>query len=97
MYTLKPHNMIADEVRSHEELHSIPFTSTQIIHSTIRASHADNNLIGTPSIAMGLGDYVGGRLRIDGAKQPLHIRDHALVFDGRRPHSSGKLNGDRWS
>ena len=46
---------------------------------------------------MGLGEYVGGRLRLDGAKQPLHIRDHAVVFDGRKLHSSGLFNGDRWS
>ncbi len=45
---------------------------------------------------MGLGDYVGGRLRLDGAKQPLHIRDHAVVFNGRNIHSSGLFNGDRW-
>ena len=59
--------------------------------------HVDNNLVGTPSIAIGLGDYVGGRLRLEGAKQPLHIRDHAVVFDGTKLHSSGKFNGDRWS
>ena len=46
---------------------------------------------------MGLGDYVGGRLRLDGAKQPLNIRDHAVVFNGRNIHSSGIFNGDRWS
>ena len=46
---------------------------------------------------MGLGDYVGGRLRLDGAKQPLNIRDHAVLFDGRKFHSSGIFNGDRWS
>ncbi len=49
------------------------------------------------SIAIGLGDYVGGRLRIGGAKQPLHTHNHALVFDGRKPHSSWLSNGDRWS
>ncbi len=46
---------------------------------------------------MGLGDYVGGRLRIVGAKQPLHIRDHAVVFNGRNIISSGIFNGGRWS
>ena len=40
-------------------------------------------LDGRPSIAVGLGDYVGGRLRVDGARRPRHIRDHAVVYDGR--------------
>ncbi len=66
---------VVAEVRSHKELKGICFTSIQINHNTISAPHTDNNLIGTPSIAMGLGDYVGGRLRLDGAKPPLHIRD----------------------
>ena len=44
-----------------------------------------------------MGEYVGGRLRLDGAKQPLNIRDHAVIFDGRKIHSSGIFNGDRWS
>ena len=46
---------------------------------------------------MGLGDYVGGRLRTTGTERPLHIRDHAVRFNGLQTHSSGKLNGDRWS
>ena len=88
---------IVDEVRLHPELRDIPFTSIQINHNTISAAHTDNNLIGTMSIAIGLGEYAGGRLRIDGARQPLHIKDRALVFDGRKTHSSGTFNGDRWS
>ena len=88
---------IVAEVRSHTELKNIAFTSIQINRSTISAPHVDTNLFGTPSIAMGLGDYVGGRLRIEGAKLPIHIRDHAVVFDGAKLRSSGKLNGDRWS
>ena len=84
-------------VRSHPELRNIAFTSIQINRNTISAPHVDNNLAGTPSIAIGLGKYDGGRLRVDGAKQPLHIRDHAVVFDGAKLHSSGLLNGDRWS
>ena len=88
---------IVDEVHSHEELRNLPFTSIQIIHNTVSASHTDNKLIGTPSITIGLGDYVGGRLRIDGGKQPLHIHNHAVVYDGRKPHTSGLFNGDRWS
>jgi hypothetical protein len=88
---------VVEEVRSHRELRDICFTYIQINHNTISAPHTDNNLIGTPSTAMGLGHYVGGRLRLEGAKQPLHIRDHAVVFDGRKIHSSGTFNGDRWS
>ena len=52
---------VVAEVRSHKELKDICFTSIHINHNTISAPHTDNNLIGTPSIAMGLGDYVGGR------------------------------------
>ena len=85
------------EIRSHNAFDKILLTSIQINHNTISAPHTDNNLVGTPSIAMGLGDYVGGRLRLDGAKQPLNIRDHAVIFDGRKIHSSGIFNGDRWS
>ena len=88
---------VVAEVRSHRELDGIYFTSIQINHNTISAPHTDNDLVGTPSIAMGLGDCVGGRLRLDGAKQPLNIRDHAVVFNGRNNHPSGIFNGDRWS
>jgi hypothetical protein len=88
---------VVEEVRSHRELRDVCFTSIQINHNTISAPHTDNNLIGTPSIAMGLGNYVGGRVRLEGAKQPLHIRDHAVIFNGRNIHSSGTFNGDRWS
>ncbi len=72
---------VVAEVRSHKELDGIFFTSIQINHNTISAPHTDNNLVGTPHIAMGLGDYVGGRLRLDGARPPLNIRDHAVVFN----------------
>ena len=36
-------------------------------------------------------------MRVHGAKQPLHIRDHAVEYDGSQVHSSGVVNGDRWS
>ena len=75
----------------------IEFTSIQINHNTISAPHTDNNLNGFPSIAIGLGDYVGGRLRVGAMGPILHIRDHAVVFDGLETHSSGNYNGDRWS
>ena len=89
---------IVEEVRSHKELRDVCFTSIQINHNTISAPHTDNNLIGTPSIAMGLGSYVGGRLRLEGAKQPLHIRDHAVVFNGRNIHFREPSTGTagRW-
>ena len=31
-----------------------------------------------------MGDYVGGRLRLGDAGPNVHIRDHAVVFDGLR-------------
>ena len=44
-----------------------------------------------------MGHYAGGRLRITGAKQPINIRDHAVVFDGLKRHSLGLFNGDQWT
>ena len=84
---------IVAEVRSHTELKNIAFTSIQINHNTISAPHTDNNLVGTPSIAIGLGDYSGGRLRLEGAQQPLSINDRAVVFDGRKSTPLGCLTG----
>ena len=81
--------LVVDEVRSHEELQNSGFTSIQINHNTISAPHTDNDLKGFPSIAIGLGDYVGGRLRLGAAGPKVHIRDHAIVFDGLEAHSSG--------
>ena len=52
--------------------------------------------MGYPSIAVGLGDYEGGKLRVEGSA-PTDLRSHAVVFDGLKTHSSSKLNGDRWS
>jgi hypothetical protein len=85
------------ETRSHDALKDIAPTSIKINHNTINAPHTDNNLIRCPSIALGLGDYDCGRLQLDGAKAPIHIRDHAVIFDGLKTHSSGQFNGDRWS
>ncbi len=78
--------LIVDEVRSHEELQNISFTSIQINHNTASAPHTDRNMKGTPSIAIGLGDDVGGRLRLGAAGPKVHIRDHAVVFDGLEIH-----------
>ena len=55
---------VVAEICSHTAFDKIFFTSIQINHNTISAPHTDNNLVGAPSIAMGLGDYVGGRLRL---------------------------------
>ncbi len=85
------------ETRSHEVLWATAFTSIQISHNTISAPHVDNNLAGFPSFAAGLGDYEGGRLRVDGVRSPIYIRNHAVISDGLKTLSSGKLNGDRWS
>ncbi len=76
---------IVDEVRSHTELKDIRFTSMQLSHNTIRAAHTDNNLEGVPSIAFGLGQYAGGRLRIAGAKQPCTFTKTQLCLMGSKP------------
>ena len=89
--------LIIEEVRSHSELRHIPFTTIQILHDTIDEPHIDDSLYGTMSIAMGLGEYVDGPLRVDGASKPIHIRNRAVAYDGHSIHSSGSFNGDRWS
>ena len=38
----------------------------------------------------------GGMLRVEGSA-PIGLRNHAVVLDGLKTHSSSKLNGDRWS
>ena len=88
---------ILEEVRSHTEFDTIPFTTIQVLHDTIDAPHTDDSLYGTKSIAMGLGEYVSGPLRVDGASKPIHNRNRAVAYDGHKIRSSGKFNGDRWS
>ncbi len=66
---------------SHDELRGIEFATIPISHNTISAPHTDNNKVGFPSIAVGLGDYEGGKLRVE-CSAPLGLRNHAVVFDG---------------
>jgi hypothetical protein len=77
-------------MKLHEELKDICLTSVQLNHSPMSAPNTDNIKPGCPSVAIGLGDYCGGRLRIVGAKQPLHTRNHAVVFDGLQTHFRGR-------
>ncbi len=72
---------IVPEMQSHDELRGIGFTSIQRSHNTISAPHTDDNKVGFPSIAAGLGDYEGGSLRVEGSA-PVDLRNHAVVFDG---------------
>ena len=58
------------------------------------APHTDYNKVRFPYIAVGLGDYEGGKLRVDGSA-PTDLRNHAVVFDGLKTHSSSKLIGNR--
>ena len=85
-----------DQVPRCSNIHIAP-TTIQANHNSVSAPHTDNSLQGVPSIALGVGDYSGGRLRLGGVKAPLRIRDHAVISDGRKTHSSGEFNGDRWS
>ena len=84
------------EIQSHDELNGIEFAIIQINHNAVSAPHTDNNGVGYPSIALGLGENEGGRLRVEG-RAPIGLRSHAVVLDGLETHTSSKLNGDRWS
>ena len=75
---------ILEEVRSHSEFDTMPFTTIQVLHDTIDAPHTDDSLYGTKSIAMGLGEYVSGPLRVDGGPKPIHIRNRAVAYDGHK-------------
>ena len=70
-----------EETNKHETLANIKFSSIQINHNAISSPHTDNNLEGYPSIAMGFGDFEGGRLKAEGCV-PVSISGEAVVFDG---------------
>ncbi len=63
------HNLVeafVEEIGKHPTLAKVKLSSIQINHTTIIAPHADNNLRGHPSVAMGFGDFEGGRLKVEG-------------------------------
>ncbi len=87
---------IVSELQSHDELRGIELTSIQISHNTISAPRTDSNRVGFPSVAIGLGDYEGGKLRVEGSA-PIGLRNHAVVFDGLKTilHRSSTAIGGR--
>ena len=59
-------------------------SSIQLGHDTSDVS-PPNRLPGSTTLCMTVGEYAGGRVRLEGGKQPLYIRDHAVIFDGATP------------
>lgn len=47
------------------------------------------------SLAIGLGDYTGGNLYIDGV--PTDIRYKPVIFDGAKEHWTDEFDGERYS
>ena len=86
---------IVAEIRNHNELKGIEFTSILINLNTICAPHTDNNKVDFPSIAVGLGDYEGGKLRVEGSA-PIDLRSHAVVLGDLKTHYTSMLRGAGW-
>ncbi len=72
---------LVEEISKHETLSKVKFSSIQINPNTISTPHKDNNLEGYPSIAMRLGGFEGGRLRI-GGHAPISMCERTGVLDG---------------
>ncbi len=83
---------ICEELKAIDGMKDFTFTSIHLGHNTNDVSHSAC-MPGSLTVCMGIGDYSGGRLRIEGGKQPLNIRGHAVVFKAA-PFTSGTFNGD---
>ena len=71
------------------------WTSVQISHNTT-ALHNDANNEGL-SVAIGLGDFVGGGFMVGGMKTAtLNMLNEVVIFDGRHEQSVAPCTGDRW-
>ena len=71
------------------------FTSIQINKNTLCRVHVDKNNLG-PSLLIGLGDYSGGELWVDGTG-PLDAKSKWLRFDGNHGHATVPFAGTRYS
>ncbi len=86
---------IVSGIQSHDELKGIELTSIQINHNAISAPHTVNIKVGFPSFAVRVGDYVGGKLRVDGCA-PTDLRSHAVVLGDLKTHYTSMLRGAGW-
>lgn len=68
-----------------------PFTSIQVNKNYASKRHVDANNTGD-SYIIGLGDYSGGALRVDGAGE-LDVRHSWHKFDGNVPHCTTAVGG----
>jgi hypothetical protein len=76
-----------EEIGKHPTLPKVQFSSIHTNHDAISAPHTDSKPMGCPSIAMGLRDFEGGRLKAEG-HAPVSICGRVVVFDGQTTHSS---------
>jgi hypothetical protein len=70
------------------------YTTIQINKNVLCIPHIDKNNVGD-SMIIGLGDYTGGELVVEG--QPTDIHNKFVVFDGRKGHWNEDWDGCRYS
>ena len=70
------------------------YTTIQINKNIMSPPHVDKNNIG-PSYIIGLGDYTGGKLCIEG--RPYNIKNRWRYFDGTKGHWVEKFTGTRYT
>lgn len=72
-----------------------PFTTVQVNYNYRTKPHIDRNNVGE-SLIVGLGDYKGGDLVVDGTK--YDIKNHPLIFNGAELlHGTAPFTGERYS
>lgn len=72
-----------------------PFTSVQVNHNYKTKPHYDENNAGM-SVIIGLGDYTGGQIVVDG--KPYDIKYRPIAFNGSlHKHQTLAFKGDRYS
>ncbi|MDE0839965.1 MAG: Ty1/Copia family ribonuclease HI, partial [Kiritimatiellae bacterium] len=80
--------------RQHKWLRNFKWTSIQVSHNSVAKRHKNTNNKGL-SLAIGLGDYQGGEMKVEDTE--YDIRNKILLTDGSKPHSSNNFRGNRWS
>ena len=73
---------------------SFQFTTIQVNKNIQCEPHVDKNNMG-PSYIIGLGNYDGGDLVIEGKE--ISIKNKWVQFDGRKAHWTNPFNGTRYS
>jgi hypothetical protein len=71
-----------------------PYTTIQVNKNLQCDPHVDKNNMG-PSYIIGLGDYTGGELVIEG--KAFNIRNRFKRFDGTKGHWVNDFQGERYS